>query len=618
MFYDGAKCRIGDFRLKEFLSAPGPLVVFVLSGLLVNGCLFGTEKTVPSRESKVIGTWRSATSESDSSSRFIAVSNGQITTYLKRGNCFIKYRQENCAVSGDALVAFADTSYRAILNAGGDTLTLLADKAGDKTAYVRDSTMIQSQMSADLTLRHDLSVSKYPDSSEEIGYGDSIQFIVGYKLDSASIAGYGYSLSVYSDEDPGNDVPIRSVDLKNGKGTIVFGFNTASFPRPESLLKDGLPIRIAIEAYDCNHDRIITGAKFEKKYAFRNIGNSGFSFFDTRDYKVYQRDVPRKSASVKIMGEADSTIKNLRVRAILDSTGDAATDWKDMDISNRGMADSVRLPQGGWYRFQYELTKASGSKEMLISHKFGVGMNILCIGQSNMSGRGERAYREVPDIMALYRNDSGWTHLTDPFDGGGFPGQIDYDGRNPRYSMIPELVTELSVLGFPIGIVPACKGSSSMYDHVMMLPWSAMTWSFRNVLNPKDINTLYGNSLAKIDSVGGIELIIMAQGEKDVGIGYSNYKTAFEQMISNYRMDVSDSLPIFFAQIGNTAIPPDSADYLEIQAAQRDVADGRKTILAARAMDLDILLSDVPHYSSESLDSLGSRFAQSILRYLLD
>jgi hypothetical protein len=619
ILYNGLKDVFVSYLPKNIFSIPILGMVVISEILFICGCIFETEKFAPPLESNLSGNWRSITIDPDSSIRNMAISNGQMTTYLERRNCFIKWRQEHFAFSGDTLKgAFSYAIYHGNTAQIADTLTLISNENGKviETAYIRSSAIIQSETSVDLTLKHELSVLKYPlDSSREINYGDSIQFIVDYTLDSTNFSSFNYSLSVYIDENSPSTAPFRKVDLTNRRGIIVFGLNTALLPGSSTMIWNGIHIRISLEAYDCNLNPVATGVNFENKYYFRNIlGTSGKAFADVKDYTIYQRDVAKKSASIKIAGDADSSIRSIKVRAILDSNGKVVADWKYLNISNSKFSDSISLPQGGWYRFQYALTKTFGSEEMLFSHKFGVGMNILCIGQSNMSGRGEGAYKQVSDIMALYRNDSGWGHLTDPFDGGGLPGQIDNDDRNPRYSMIPELVTELSSLGFPIGIIPACKGSTAMYDPLMALPWSAMTWSFRNTQNPKAINTLYGNSLSKIDSVGGIELIIMDQGEKDVGIGYENYKTAFERMLSNYRQDVSDSLPIFFAQIGNKSIGPDSINYTEIQSAQADVADGKKNILAAKTSDLNTLMSE--HYTAESLDSLGSRFAKSILDYL--
>lgn len=341
-------------------------------------------------------------------------------------------------------------------------------------------------------------------------------------------------------------------------------------------------------------------------------GSGVLSFRDFPDYRVFQRNVSLKSAVVEIAGVVGPGVDSLQACVVLETTREAVLPCKTLDISHSGFTDTLRVPQGGWYRMEYRVGLSSGGIQTFSSGKWGVGMNILCIGQSNMSGRGEAAYREASDLVGLYSNDMSWKHLADPYDAGGKTGQIDFDDRNPKYSMIPALTEELVRLGIPIGIVPAAKGSTRMSGNDTLC-WRDC-WSYRNEAYHRDPNSLYGTSLSKVDSVGGVELIILHQGEKDVGVGYANYKAAMEKMLANYRQDMFDSLRIFYCKLGSQTAQVDS-NYAAIQRAQVDLADSTRNILAVTSDDLEVLQPDNVHFTSASLDIIGRRMARSILAF---
>ena len=390
------------------------------------------------------------------------------------------------------------------------------------------------------------------------------------------------------------------------------GLNTLSVPDLELGSSGRFIVSIELLAYDCEGRLFNLGEKWEKRFGMRIPLDTAIWVEQVPSaYRVYQRNPREKSARLEVKGTVTERLDKLRVRVISERTGGEIVGWKTLGISQGRFGDSVDVPQGGWYRFQYSGSNGAGEQSTLFSPKFGVGMNILCIGQSNMSGRGVGEYKSVPDLGALYGNNGRWSHLADPYDRNGVLGQVDNDGRNPSYSMVPELIIRLLALGFPVGIVPASNGSTAMAGDCNKC------WSFRNASNHRDTTNLYGNSLSKADKAGGVELILLAQGEKDIGIGYAAYRSAFENMVSHYREDLADSIPIFFSQLGNNQVDRDFSGYFDITMAQRDVADGKSVFLAAQTMDLEVLPPDSVHYTAASLDSLGDRFSRSILAYLL-
>lgn len=335
-------------------------------------------------------------------------------------------------------------------------------------------------------------------------------------------------------------------------------------------------------------------------------GHAGrVAFRDFPDGRVFQRDVAQRGAWVTLQGEAEPGLDSMEVRIVLDSNWLTVQPWKRLRIASNRFHDSLFVPQGGWYRVLYKAHPAGLPEEIQYSGKWGVGMNILCIGQSNMSGRAEGPYRAASELAGLYGNDGQWVPLSDPYDRNGSTGQIDNDQVNAKYSMMPALSHGLAGLGFPVGIVPAAKGSTAMAGDC------DKCWSYRDSANHKNTKDLYGNSISKVDSVGGVELLLLHQGEKDVGIGYGSYRAAFEKMLAQYREDVSPSLPVFYCRLGNLSAPTDSA-YHAIQQAQQDVADGILNVII-HTDDLEVSPPDFVHFTAAGLDTIGERLAQAIL-----
>ena len=250
------------------------------------------------------------------------------------------------------------------------------------------------------------------------------------------------------------------------------------------------------------------------------------------------------------------------------------------------------------------------------THKWGVGMIILIIGQSNMSGRGQPPFTAATSDLAVnYSNAGVWEHLADPYDDESPAGAVDNDNdviasSNAGGSMIPSIAnTLLQTFDFPIAFVPAAKGGSNLHVNA-----SNYGWAYRNPANHFDTSTLYGQSIAKARSVGGVELIIMHQGEADLSDGRTEaqYEADFATMIGNYRQDLHAGIPIFICQLGTVGAGT-SAGATGIRSAQHDVDNGTNIFMGATAMDLPRI--DTWHYSTPALTVIGSRLATAIKYY---
>src|SRR5690606_8394319 len=107
-------------------------------------------------------------------------------------------------------------------------------------------------------------------------------------------------------------------------------------------------------------------------------------------------------------------------------------DWATIDSTPGGgtFSGNLTIPQGGWYNI--EVRAVDGSGTMIASsrgtNKWGVGMIILAIGQSNMVGMGHPPFTVADSDLAVnYSNAGRWEHLSDPYDDESPPGAVDND-----------------------------------------------------------------------------------------------------------------------------------------------------------------------------------------------
>ncbi|HWS42023.1 MAG TPA: Ig-like domain-containing protein [Pseudoflavonifractor sp.] len=344
------------------------------------------------------------------------------------------------------------------------------------------------------------------------------------------------------------------------------------------------------------------------------------TFSSMVDRQVYQRDVKTGTASVTLAGTVSDTA-SLKARVVSwADESDVLLDWRDIPLEADGsFSTALTVPQGGWYKTQLAAYDSGGVKLTgAESNRWGVGINILCIGQSNMVGIGQGEAIPAHDLASNFMNEH-WTHLEDPYDRGDTT-PISSDGTTGN-SMVPALANALiAEYGLPVGIIPAAKGGAGLVCDCADYP----RWLDRTEGNPTDRSNLYGNSLYRAQAAGGVEFILMNQGEHDVsaGTGEEEYLAALSTLVSNYRTDLGWDVPFLYCQLGPAKAGSwdgDRAPYMDgIRAAQmraNDPANG--VILAAVELDLG-RNSDNLHYTTASQSVIGRRVANAIFWYYDD
>jgi hypothetical protein len=291
-----------------------------------------------------------------------------------------------------------------------------------------------------------------------------------------------------------------------------------------------------------------------------------------------------------------------------------AYDWTTIDSTPGGgtFSGNLTVPQGGWYNAEIRALDDAGSVigSSRGTNKWGVGMIILCIGQSNMSGHGQPPFTiATSDLAVNYSNAGIWEHLSDPYDDASPSGAVDNDNSTAAGSMVPALANSLlQTFNFPIAFVPSPKDNSNLYSQ----------WAYRNPSNHYDTTTLYGQSITKARTAGGVELIIMHQGEADTNAHRTEaqYEADFATLIGNYSDDLYATIPIFICQLGPITLGFNTrtdADVVAVRNAQHDLDNGEDIFMAATAMDQPRL--DHVHFTTQGLDAIGGRVAQTIKYY---
>jgi hypothetical protein len=345
------------------------------------------------------------------------------------------------------------------------------------------------------------------------------------------------------------------------------------------------------------------------------------SVVDFADHQVLQRTLGGDSHTVLLKGAfTGPSIVAIDAQVVdFDSGSTAIVPWTRLgDASDGTYSGTLTIPQGGWYKLMVRGLNGDGAEVARTQgeHRFGVGINILCIGQSNMVGFGGHSYTPTIELAGMYSNDRAWRRLTDPYDRGGSSSDVDYDAGSGA-SLVPSLVNSLAEYfpGIPLGIVPAAKGSAPL-DCAVGAPFC---WGYRNPDDHADPSNLYGNSVAKARAAGGVELIVMHQGETDAtnATPGPQYQAALEILADRYREDLG-AVPLFMCQLGRSTTPVDTknrtdATMQSIRVAQHDSDEPPRVYLAATAIDLDVDSTD--HYTKATHDTLGQRIAAAIAHH---
>lgn len=317
---------------------------------------------------------------------------------------------------------------------------------------------------------------------------------------------------------------------------------------------------------------------------------------DFAEGRIFQRKGNR--ADIVISGSYSGTIAAIEARVVRSETPtEVVVPWTVIDPSPGNgifVGRLVDVPQGGWYRLQVR-----GHLDHSVSdygkHRWGVGVLIACLGQSNM----KEWFYTGNDLKAhpLLRkfSDKGWSKL-----GTKGNAAIAFGNR------------VIERLGIPVGLLDFAVNGSGLRKEA---DYGTGYW-----LDTRPAS-IYNRFVSGVSAAGGVlEFIIWIQGEADAARGtvtQKEYADALTHFIKDrVRKDITNGsdhehLPFLVVMMIKRPGGKDNP-HQAIRNAQRQVVEQVADCYLA-ATTLDLKNHGRQHLKPKAYISMGSRVAQTVL-----
>ena len=319
---------------------------------------------------------------------------------------------------------------------------------------------------------------------------------------------------------------------------------------------------------------------------------------DFDEGRIFQRK--GQSTEIVISGTYRGHVEGIEARVVRSNTFEEITAWTVIDDAPKNgifvgvLAD---VPQGGWYNIQVrshtDHTVAINGK-----NKWGVGMLIACLGQSNMkewfyTGKDLKAH----SLLRKF-NDRGWSKF-----GPTGNAAIAFGNRI------------IDRLGIPVGLMDYSVNGSGLRKEA---DWGTGYWEDTSP------NSIYDRFITGVSDAGGAaEFVIWIQGEADAARGtvtMNEYADSLEHFITNQvRSDVAngssrENLPFLVVMMIKRP-GGKNAPHQDIRNAQRHVVENVADCYLA-ATTLDLKNHGRQHLTPKAYISMGNRVAQTVLYVL--
>lgn len=404
-----------------------------------------------------------------------------------------------------------------------------------------------------------------------------------------------------------------------------------------ALLTLTLPLLAA-----CNSDDD-TGAPTAiptSKLAMEDDVENMIDLADIPDGRIYQRDSSNQYDLV-IEGTYSGNPTSIEARIIMEGSSEEVLPWTMMDDNPKGEAFSDVLediPQGGWYNIQVRFSNDSSCMDEGLN-KFGVGVLVVCAGQSHMDLWFERYELEPYVEEWLSYNEPTADELTRMYRHEQVLQQGPaWDGWQPVTGVGAVVFANKlrEALGVPVGLLDYAVGGSALWQGNTIDVASlgiedlvaAMGWWLPDDsgITPEDND--YAALKAGLETVGNnVEAALWVQGHTDAASGESldDYKSGLEQLFAMMRLDTGISdLPIFISLVtrqgswqGWTPITSDENIHNVRTAEELYIAEDENTYLGCTSIDLPICGDNV-HHSPLGQEIQAKRLAQAVLHVILN
>ena len=319
---------------------------------------------------------------------------------------------------------------------------------------------------------------------------------------------------------------------------------------------------------------------------------------DFADGRIFQRQ--DRQTDIIVSGVFRGTVSGIEARVIRHGSTDAVVPWTLIDDAPGngiflGLLPGV--PEGGWYALQVRATNEHSVRSNG-TNRWGVGILMACIGQSNMKEWfASGSDLEAHPLLRRYA-EGGWHTL----DGRG-NGAIACGNRI------------ISRTGLPVGLIDYAVNGSGLHRKA---DWGTGYWEDTRP------DSIYRGFLAGVAATGGrLEFVLWIQGEADAARGTvttADYQAALSRFISRQvRRDITNGssqpqLP--FLVVAMVKRPAGQNDpHQAIREAQRAITEQMpECYLAATTLDLEN--RGKQHLAPAAYTTMGRRVAQTVL-YIL-
>jgi hypothetical protein len=316
---------------------------------------------------------------------------------------------------------------------------------------------------------------------------------------------------------------------------------------------------------------------------------------DFEDGRIFQRT--NRRADIIVSGTYTGKPGAIEARVVRDRTHDEVVSWTVIDASpQNGIYVGVipDVPQGGWYNLQ---VRSAENSDALTggTHKWGVGILVACLGQSNMkewfyTGTDLRSH----SLLRKF-NGNDWSKL-----GRQGNAAIAFGNRI------------IERLGIPVGFLDFSVNGAGLRKEA---DWGTGYWE------DTARGSIYNHFIAGVSKAGGaVEFVVWIQGEADAARGTvteEEYRTSLESFISKQvRVDIENGshrehLP--FLAVAMVKRPSGKNDpHQAVRNAQHRVAEKVPDCYLA-ATTLDLKNQGRQHLSAGAYLKMGYRVAQTVL-----
>ena len=319
---------------------------------------------------------------------------------------------------------------------------------------------------------------------------------------------------------------------------------------------------------------------------------------DIEQGRIFQRQ--GQDADIVVTGTYTGMQGPVEARVVDAGTDAVVVPWTVVDGSpENGLYTGIlrQVPQGGWYRLHVR----SAITPWMVNkggNRWGVGMLVACIGQSNMREWFFTGKDHQPSPLLMIHRNGGW--ITPGVEGNG------------ALALGNRLVSTLKI---PVGLLDYSVNGTGLTARA---EWGKGFWLDTGP------DGIYRRFIDGVNTVGGsVEFVLWMQGEADAARGTvsgEEYRAALERFVNDQiRSDINNGssrpqLPFLIIPL----VKRPSGRDISCQWIRDAQMDALKTIdehhLAALSIDLEN--RGRQHLAPASYSSLGMRTSQTIF-YLL-